>query len=478
MPILIEPESRLVVYASGVQADQDKRPERDDLHHALRGDQDTLRRFLEEAHAADLAEWMEDLGDAELARVLQVLDVEAWSEVMKFADDDVGARILGHLSHDQVVAVVEELPADEVVDLLALTDDERTEQILRSVDFERAQGLRKLALYDEDSAGGMMTVEYVSVGAEANVGDAIKLIKSEDSPAAEEAGGVFVVDPSGAPIGYVSDRELLTTPIHTAIRDVMEENVITVRVNADREEVGRLFLKYSFSAVPVVDMRGALIGVISDEDAQEVIQEETQEDFTRLIGTSPEELQTRLPVLQRVRHRIPLQVLTVAGGLLISWALAKVFPSGETGEPEGVDLLRYLPIIVGLSGNVGVQSSTILVRAFATGELTREDDSSVLRAETLVGFLIGIICGLAVMSVAALTESVPSPWHFGFAIGLAVSVAVTWASVLGCVVPIGCQRLGIDPAIVAGPFLITLSDISGTMIFVGIAWTLLGLGAT
>lgn len=458
-----------------MQSEAEKRPEFEDLERALDGDSEALRVFLEDVHPADLAEWAEELERPEMARVLDGLDAEKRSEVLKFADDDVGTELLEELSLDQIVEVVEELPADEVVDLLALTDEDRTDRILRAVDFERAQGLRKLARYDEETAGGLMNVEYVAVSEDAHVGDAIKLIRSEEGPAAEEEGGVFVIDPAGKPLGHVSDRELLTTPIHTPISEVMETDLITVGVNADQEEVARLFLKYSFSAVPVVDIRGALIGVISDEDAQEVLQEEAEEDISRLVGTSPEELQTRLPVLQRVRHRLPLQALTVLGGMVTAWLFKLVLPEG--GEGGGSDILRYVPIIIGLAGNVGVQSSTILVRAYATGELSADREGAVLGSEVLVGFLIGVLCGFATMAIAPFIEQMPNAPQFGMAVGLAIAVAVTWASFLGCVVPMICRRLGIDPAIVAGPFLITLSDISGVAIFIAVTSQLLDLGA-
>ena len=202
-----------------MQPESEKRPEFDDLKAALEGGR--LEEFLADVHAADLAEWMPELDDGDVGRVLEGLDAERRSEVLKFADDDLGEELLSQLSHDQVVEVIEELPADEVVDLLALTNEERADRILRSVDFERAQGLRKLARYDEETAGGLMTSEFVSVSEDAHVGDAIKLIRSEEGPAAEEEGGVFVIDAIGKPIGYVSDRDLLTTPIHTPITEVM-----------------------------------------------------------------------------------------------------------------------------------------------------------------------------------------------------------------------------------------------------------------
>jgi magnesium transporter len=459
-----------------MDSDSEKRLELKDLEEILQGRGQALGEFLLEVHPADLAEWIQDLEPAQIARVMGAQNAEQRSELLSFADDSLSTELLEYLSVEQIVQVIEELPVDEAVDLLALTDEARSERVLRSVDFERAQGLRELASYGPDTVGGLMTTEFFTVLEDAHVGDAIKDIKSEEGPASEEELGVFIVDGEGRPTGYVSDRDLLTTPIHTPIKDVMETDLITIAATEDQEEVGQLVRKYSFSAVPVVDEDGVLIGVVSGEDAEDVFQEEAEEDILRIVGTSPEEQQTRLPVLVRVRHRLPLQALTVIGGLVTAWILDLALPDGEAGGT--VDILRYLPIIIGLAGNVGIQSSTILVRAFATGEVSPEREKSVLGSEVLVGTLIGLICGVTTMGVASLIESSePNALAFGVAVGGAISVAVTWASFLGCVVPIVCRRMGIDPAIVAGPFLITLSDISGAAIFIGVATLTLGIGS-
>ena len=222
-----------------------------------------------------------------------------------------------------------------------------------------------------------MTTDFVAVPLGAHVGDAIKDIRSEEGPASEEEGGVFIVDEEGHPQGYVTDRDLLTTPIHTPIEEIMETDLITVGAEEDQEDVAQLVRKYDFSAVPVVDQDGVLIGVVSGEDADDVFAEEAEEDILRLVGTSPEEQQTRLPVLMRVRHRLPLQALTVLGGLVTAYLLGRALPESEGGGGTS-DVLRYLPIIIGLAGNVGIQSSTILVRAFATGEMVA--GARVLRA--------------------------------------------------------------------------------------------------
>jgi len=442
--------------------EEDKRPAYEDLAVALDGGDEGLRRFLDDAHAADLAEWISELDRNDTARILALLSVEQRSELLNFAEDAERIQILEQMDVAEIVEVVEELPADEVVDLLALTDDARTEQVLRKVDFGRAQGLRQLARYDEETAGGLMTMEYVTVADDVHVGDAIKEIRSEDGPAAEEEGGVFVVDSKGRPVGYVSDRDLLTTPIHTPIREVMESNLIPVRAHDDQEEVAQLVYKYNFSAIPVVDHQGALIGVISGEDALEVLQEEAEEDIMRLVGATPQLQFTRLPTWQRVRHRLPLQLLTVMGGLVTAQLLELIVSTPAGGEREVQDFLRYLPIVIGLAGNVGIQSSTILVRAFATGEVGPDREAAVVRSELGVGLMIGLICGVLTGLMASHFEGHS---EFGATVGAAVAVAVVWAAFLGSVIPLFCQRRGIDPAIVAGPFLITLSDISGAAIF-------------
>ena len=448
-------------------ADHDNRYQLQDLQAAVAGTSEELSKFLEDAHPADLAEWMDELEDDEARKIFAGLDVESQAELLRFAENPVAEMLLETVEVTRLVQIVEELPADEVADLLALADEAKSEEVLRHVDIERAKGLRELLAYDAESAGGVMTSEYVAVPRGSNVGDAIKEIRSEEGPAGEEEVGVFVVDTAGQPVGYVSDRELLTTPIHTPIDEVMETDLVVVRAEDDQEEAAYLVAKYNLSALPVVDETGVLIGVISAEDAHEVLQEETEEDIYRLIGTSTED-PTRLPVLKRVRNRLPLQALTVLGGIGTAWILELALP-GNDESADVLDILRYLPLIIGLAGNVGVQSSTILVRAFATGEVSQDREMTVLGSEVLTGVLIGLICGAATMAACALGSSGPEGLHLGISVGIAIAIAVSWAAFLGCTVPMVCQRLGIDPAIVAGPFLITLSDISGAAIFVGVA---------
>jgi magnesium transporter len=444
---------------------EDHRPELSDLEAALAGAPEALRRFAGEAHPADLAYWLQELDEDERWRVFEALETEHGAEVLQHASDPVREALLERLPPQVLVQYVEELPVDDAVDVLALVDDATTEEVLRSIDFERARGLRELATYEPDTAGGIMTTEFVAVPLGTRVGDAIKVIKAEEGPGGDEEVGVFVVDDAGKPVGFVSDRDLLTSGIHTPIEEAMETELVVAHVDDDQEDVARQVLKYAALAVPVIDAGGVLVGVIAADDVGDVIEEEVEEDLRRIVGTSPDE-QTRLPILTRVRHRLPLMGLTVLGGVVTARILDLALPNAG-GSAE---VLRYLPIIIGLAGNVGIQSSTILVRAFATGEVQPEREASVVRSEIVVGLLIGIVCGLVTWGFAAKLEG---DADLGRAVGIAIVVAVTWAAALGGSVPILCRRVGIDPAIVAGPFLITLSDVSGAAIFVGVAHALL-----
>lgn len=457
-----------------VPSERQDRPGPPELQLALERDDARLRGFIDAIHVADLAHWMQDLDAEQVWRIWRLQTDEERAELIENAGDLLREQILERLSPEQLVAVVELMPTAAVVDLLTLTDEETTEQVLHGVDFERAQGLRDLLHYPEDSAGGLMTTDYLSVPLGTRIGDAIKEIKADEGLAGEAGEGLVVVDEASRPAGWISDRDLLTAGIHTTVDEVMEPEPVTVAALEDQEAVAHLVQKYDLDALPVVDERGALIGVVHADAVLDVLEEEAEEDLMRLVGTSPEE-QTRLPVLTRVRTRLPLQALTVVGGLSTARILAWALPGTGVGSGGSMEILRYVPIIVGLAGNVGIQSSTILVRAFATGEVGSEREGSVLKAEVTVGLLIGLICGLTTAVISSQLESVDgvASWGFGLALGTAIAVAVSWASFLGCSVPMICRRFGIDPAVVAGPFLVALSDVSGASIFVGVAHLML-----
>jgi magnesium transporter len=433
-----------------------------------------LPAFLPELHPADIASWMQYSPEADTALVFRAMDTEARADVLEFATEEVTADLVQLLETSDLIEVVQLLGVDEAVDLLTHVDGHVAERVIASADGERAADLRRLQNYPSDTAGGLMTTEFATVLVDVNIGDAIKELRREDERTIDEEAGIFIVDGQGVPQGWISDRDLITTPIHTPVCDVMAEIPATITAIEDQEEVAILVTRYNLQALAVVDAQGALIGVVTSDDAAEVFEEEAEEDIRRLVGTSTQE-QTHLPILTRAKQRLPLQVLTVVGGLVTAYILRVAMPGSESaGGTLNADVLRYIPIIIGLAGNVGIQASTILVRAFATGEVTPDRESSVFISEALTGVIIGVVCGLGTALVSALMEThLPNPGVFGITVGVSVTMAVTWASILGSSIPMFCRRMGIDPAICAGPFLITLSDISGIAIFMLTAHLLL-----
>lgn len=447
-------------------SERDNNPTLKDFQRTLADSLDQAAGLLSSVHPADAAEWLQDIDEDDAWRVFHALETEERAEVLEYADEGLRATLITRLTSSDLKEIVEELPSDEAVDVLAEADDRVAEDVLHSIPSELASDLRELIAYPADSAGGVMGTEFVAVPRNSRIGDIVKVIRKEGEDAEEEV-GVFVIDAAGKPIGYVSDRDLLTHSIHTPVEEVMCDP-FTIEAKEDQEEAATLISKYTLQALAVVDVDGVLRGVIAADDAQEILESEASEDFMRMVGAAPI-LQTRLPILTRVRQRLPLMFVTVGGGLLSAKIIAIFLEDG--GQSSTV--LRYLPLIVGLAGNVGIQSSTILVRGFATGEVEPQRERAVLAAETVVGMLIGLLCGGLTALFAAWMESGQAGSAIGGAVGAAVAAAVAWAALLGSAVPMGCRRLGIDPAIVAGPFLICLSDVSGSAIYVAVANMLL-----
>ena len=421
--------------------------------------------LLVDVHPADATDWLRDSDEDDRHRVFGALPPAIQAEILEYADETFTQELIARLDAKHLGEVLEELPSDEAADVLVDADERVVNDALEQVSPKIAEGLRALLSHDPDSAGGVMATEFVATTVGQRVGDVVKDVRKAAEDAEPDL-GVFVLDDERRPIGYLSDRALLTNKIHTPVEDVMVDP-FTVAVADDQEIVAQTVAKYALESIAVVDAEGAMLGVISADDAAEVLEEEVSEDFARLIGAGSEGQQTRMPVLVRVRQRLPLMGITVLAGLASAKILA--YALGSTGgEPDIAEaILRYLPLIVGLAGNVGIQSSTIFVRGFATGEVEPDREKAVFLTEWGVGTIIGLLCGTVTWLVAGFIES--STPGLGVAVGTAVFASVTWASMLGGVVPIACRRLGIDPAIVAGPFLIAMSDLSGSAIYIVVA---------
>jgi len=424
-----------------------------------------LRRIVEKTHPADLAAIFQELNDLEQGRLFQIL-VQAGlaGDVLSELDPDVLQGLVESLSDEELAEILSSMDADDAADLLALLPEDRRSGILAAMNLEDSEDIGKLLGYPEDSAGGIMTSSFFALGEGVTVEEAIRAIQGAEE--AETVFYVYVVDDEGRLVGVVSLRQLITSPPTATLRQIMATDVIKVDVHTDQEQVARVVAKYDLLAIPVVDEAEHLVGIITVDDVIDVLREEATEDVFKMAGTSQEELVYGNQVLPIVRIRMPWLVINLFGGILTGTILWWFRATVE----EIIALVSFVPVITAMGGNVGTQSSSILVRAFATGRVDFQNLRAHLWKEVRVGLLLGLVCGLLVGGVALV-------WHGNVFLGIVVAVsmvaAMTVAATMGTVAPALFRKLEIDPAVASGPFVTTANDITGILIYLGTATALL-----
>jgi magnesium transporter len=315
--------------------------------------------------------------------------------------------------------------------------------------------------YPEDTAGGLMTFEYVAIREDITAAKAIDVLR-ETAPDAETVYYVYVINIENQLVGVISLRELIIASPESLISDIMRRNVVSVPIDMDQEEVARIVSKYDFLAVPVVDHEKSLQGIITFDDVIDVIHEEASEDIYRMAGAPGEEEEEEEGFLLRIKAslkaRLPWLFVTMFGGLFSGKILSQF--SGEISAV--VALAFFIPLLTGMGGNVGTQSSTVTVRGIATGQIGNEDILRVILREALTGLAIGAILGVIVGGIASWWQNKPM---LGMVVGLAMLGNMFTAATMGTLVPLFFRRIGIDPAVASAPFISTAIDITGLVIY-------------
>jgi len=424
-----------------------------------------MRRIVEKTHAADLAAIFLEMNDLEQGRLFQVLiQSQLAGDVLIELSQEVQQAMLVSLADGDLVEIFSEMDSDDAADLLSLLPEERRAQVLAEMNLEDSEEVGKLLDFPEDSAGGIMTPSYFALGESATVEETIKAIQKAAS--AETVFYVYVLDEEGRLVGVVSLRRLLTSPPQSSLNKIMDSDVIRVGVATDQEHVASLVAKYDLLAIPVIDIDGKMAGIITVDDVIDVLREEATEDIYKMAGTSQEELVYGNKVVPVARVRMPWLLVTLFGGIATGWIL---WLFRDTVD-KIIALIAFLPVIAGMGGNVGTQSSSILVRAFATGRVDFENLPAHLWKEIRVGLLLGSACGLLVGIAATL-------WHgnvyLGMIVGVSMVSAMTIAATMGTLAPAFFRKLKIDPAVASGPFVSTANDITGMLIYLSTATALM-----
>jgi magnesium transporter len=419
-----------------------------------------LEIILEPLHAADLADLIAQLPRELRHRLVETmgrrLDPEAFIEL----DGAVLADALERMAPSDIAAAVERLDTDDAVYLLENVPEDRRAAVLSEIPApDRAAVLEGLT-YPEESAGRLMQRDLVAVPAYWTVGQVIDYLReAPDLP--DEFYEIYIVDPRHRPIGHVPLYRAMRAKRPAMMRDLVDEETRVIPLDMDQEEVARLFQQYRMTSAPVVDGAGRLVGVITFDDAVEVLSEETEEDMLRLAGVG-EDADLHDPVLRTTRKRFTWLLVNLATAFLAAFVISLFDATIEAIVAVAI----LMPIVASLGGNAGLQAMTVTVRALATRELTAANALRVVGKETMVGFLNGAAFALLVGAIAAVWFDAPL---IGAVIAAAMVTNMLIAGLAGTLIPLTLQRLGADPAVAATVFLTTVTDVFGFFAFLGLA---------
>ncbi|MCB9898079.1 MAG: magnesium transporter [Planctomycetes bacterium] len=426
------------------------------------------RKIAGEVRAADIAQALGELDESHRLLVFSLLGDPKAADVLAAADERVQESLLEALPAERLTALLSQMDPDDAADVLQSAPEEDRPRIVAGLDEETRREVSLLDAYDPESAGGIMTTDVPTCRDGDTLGRVIEQLGDVEQPEALTA--IYVVDAAGTLLGLVDLRALLVSDRDALVRDVMDTDVISAHVDDDQEEVARLVDRYDLASVPVVDAARRLKGVITVDDVIDVLGEEASEDMLRLAGTGAVH-PTGQPLVERLLARAPWLSVTLVGsfsaGLVLEFIEQRWFPHALEVQSSFKALLYFIPLIGGMAGNVGSQSSTIMVRGFATGEVDPKRPMRVLKGELLLGLVIGVLAGLIVGVAAALVHP-ERPW-LGLVVGTALPAAIGVAALAGTLVPFACAAVGIDPAYASGPFLQTLNDLSAYVIYFTVA---------
>jgi magnesium transporter len=431
-----------------------------------------VARILQRLDEVQIAAQLDNAPPEDQDRVLQMLSVERRAAVFAELREETAAEIVRRLAPEEVAVLLDDLEADDVADILGRVEESLLRQILTRLDPEDADEVEQLLGYDENTAGGIMSLDYIRVYDNVTVAEAVRVVQEVEDPP-DQAFYVYVVDDDERLVGVVSLRVLLTSRRDDPIRDVMEPELVYVDREADQEEVADVAMRYDLVAVPVVDDQRRLAGVVTIDDIVDVIREEATEDILKMAGAGEELFETR-SFWTSLRRRMPWLLAAAVGGVLVAAAL-----SGFEGALESVPVLAlFMPVIAGMGGNVGTQSSTIVVRGLAVGYVESATLGRLVFREMGLGMALGTLYGLLIAAVAPFVgATVQDPVALGIVLTLGMMGSMTIAATVGTSIPLLMNRLKIDPAVSTGPFVTTAVDILGLMFYFWLATVLLGVSA-
>ena len=428
----------------------------------------TLKEELESMHPVDIVDAFEDLDKKERTLVFRLLAKEEAAEVFTDMNSDMREELIGALTDSELEEVMDEMYVDDTVDVLEEMPANVVDRLIMVTDEETRRKINALLQYPDDSAGSIMNVEYISLRKEMTVADAI--LKIRQVGINKETIYTCYVTEKKKLIGMVDVKDLLTAGESRLIGEIMDENVLYARTLDDQEYVANMINKYGLVAIPIIDHENCLVGIVTVDDAMLVLQDETTEDISMMAGVSPnEDSYFETSVVRQARNRVPWLMLM----MLSATVTGEILGYYENAMAVMPVLITFIPMLMGTGGNCGSQSSTLMIRGLAVGEIEFKDIFKVIFKEIRVALIVGAL--LAVVN--GIRICIMYDWNVMLAVALGITMiaVVIMAKCIGCVLPLLAKKVRLDPAIMASPLITTLVDICSIWIYFNIATALFNL---
>ena len=433
---------------------------RDTFARLLRRNAHTnLVKLIRKTHPADLAIVFRYFNDEEQAQVFSIMVEDGQAmEVLVELDDTLIANLLENESPERIATVIQESSANDQSYILGTLEDEQAQSVIELLKTEEQEEIEELMGYPEDSAGAMMTTNVFTLYQNTICRDALKSL--QDQSEAEMVFYLYITDEDDRLVGVASLRALATTPADTILKDIMVKRVHTVRPETDQEEVAQIVAQYNYLAVPVLDADDHLLGIVTVDDVVDVIREEATEDFLQMAGAGKDREILLKSSWENARARLPWLFASWIGGIFA----ASIIGTFEHMLESMIALAAFIPVIIGMGGNIGTQSSTIIVRGIATGRIEIGSELKVLLKEVRVGIILGVLYGL-LLGVFAKFRFIDADPMLGVVVGLSIACSMLIAVAVGTFIPMFLRKVDIDPAIASGPFVTTSIDILGVLFY-------------
>ena len=422
-----------------------------------------LAKLILKTHPADLSVIFRYFMDEEQIQVFSIMEEnEHTAEFLVELDDTLLANLLENESPERIAHVIQQASANDQSYILGTLEDEQAQSVIELLKAEEQEEIEELMGYPEDSAGAMMTTDVFTLYQDTSCKDALKSL--QDQTEAEMAFYLYITDDDDRLVGVASLRALATTRSDTLLKDIMAKRVHSVRPETDQEDVAQIVAQYNYLAVPVLDADDHLIGIVTVDDVVDVIREEATEDFLQMAGAGKDREILLKSSWENARARLPWLFASWIGGIVA----ATIIGAFEHMLQSIIALAAFIPVIIGMGGNIGTQSSTIIVRGMATGRIEIGSEMKVLFKEIRVGLILGGLYGL-MLGLFAKFRFIDVDPMLGVVVGLSIGCSMLMAVAVGTFIPMFLRKVDIDPAIATGPFVTTSIDIIGVLFYFVIA---------